>query len=175
MTTVGDLNRLVSEGEPFIAPVMIFRWDVSEMFDVRFTDDEWDDFVRAVEQTYIDEPHKAYLNIVTDLLKTIPHAKYPECVTWKSVDDWETEYRPYENWLVDNPSWSNGDNQGVMFETFGVEREFIDQQLEKHLWSYIGEGNGTTLVAGKVILPVPIGYLFTAKPWKDKGERVIVS
>jgi hypothetical protein len=94
---------------------------------------------------------------------------------WVSVDEWEAEYRPYENYLVDNPSWSNGDNQGCLFETYGVERAFVDAQPINHVWSYVDYGyEGLILVAGRSV-GTPIGYLITAKPWSNEYETVVVS
>lgn len=173
MTTIGDLKLFADEGAKFYAPIVYYRWDVEEEFEVSLTDEQWDALVDKLEMTHLDTPHRLYADVITAFLGEVKPKKLGE---WQSVDVWEAEYHPYENWLVDNPSWTSGDNQGCLFETFGVEAEFVAKQDERHVWSYVDADNGgTQLVTGCVTWTVPIGYLVTAKPWKSGHEFVVVS
>lgn len=167
MTSFADLKIWMPENETAIMPVVMFKADVEEAFDLKLSDDQWAIVVEKVED-YSDTVRETVFELVRNEVKFMRKQ-------WVSVDLWEAEYRPYENWLVDNPSWSNGDNQGCLFETFGVERAFVDAQPVNHVWSYIDTGyDGLIVVAGRAV-GTPIGYLVTAKPWSNEYETVVVS
>jgi hypothetical protein len=167
MTTLADLKLWMDENTTAIMPSVMFKCDVEEAFEMKLTDEQWDRVVANVEE-HLDDIRETVFELVRNEVKFMRKQ-------WVSVDSWEAEYHPYENWLVDNPSWSNGDNQGCLFETFGVEREFVNAQPINHVWTYLDDGlGGLILVAGRCV-GTPIGYLITAMPWSDPYETVVVS
>lgn len=167
MTTLGNLEVWLAKGEQAIMPSVFFKGDVEEAFEVKLTDEQWDTVVANVEE-HLDGVREAVFELIRNEVKFMRKQ-------WLSVDSWEAEYHPYENWLVENPSWSNDDNQGCLFETFGVEAEFVNAQPINHVWTYLDDGcGGVILVAGRCV-GTPIGYLVTAKPWTDPYETVVVS
>jgi hypothetical protein len=167
MTSLADLKLWLRVDEPAIMPSVMFKGDVEEAFDLKLTDEQWATVVERVESN-LDDVCETVFELVRNEVKFMGKQ-------WVSVDEWEAEYHPYENWLVESPSWSNGDNQGCLFETFGVEREFVDAQPINHVWSYVDYGyEGLILVAGRSV-GTPIGYLVTAKPWSNEYETVVVS
>jgi hypothetical protein len=167
MTSLADLKLWLHVDEPAIMPSVMFKGDVEEAFDLKLTDEQWATVVERVESN-LDDICETVFELVRNEVKFMGKQ-------WVSVDEWEAEYRPYENYLVDNPSWSNGDNQGCLFETYGVERAFVDAQPINHVWSYVDYGyEGLILVAGRSV-GTPIGYLITAKPWSNEYETVVVS
>jgi hypothetical protein len=167
MTTFADLKIWMPENETAIMPVVMFKADVEEAFELKLSDEQWATVVERIEN-YSDDVRETVFELVRNEVKFMRKQ-------WVSVDEWEAEYRPYENWLVENPSWSNGDNQGCLFETYGVEREFVDAQPANHVWSYVDNGyDGLLVVAGRSV-GTPIGYLITGKPWSNEYETVVVS
>lgn len=172
MTTVADLRLFAGDGAKFFSPITYYRWDVEEQFEVELTEQQWDDLVEKLESTYLELPNRLYADVIEEFLGEMKPKKLGE---WVSVDLWEAEYHPYQNWLVENPSWANDGEQGCLFETYGVEWEFIRRQDEHHVWSYVQEDDGgLVLLAGIVNHLNPIGFLVTAKPWKSVHEYVVV-
>jgi hypothetical protein len=167
MTSFADLKIWMPENEQAIMPVVMFKADVEESFEIKLSDEQWAEVVEKVESR-CDDIRETVFEQVRNEVKFMRKQ-------WVEVDLWEAEYHPYENWLVENPSWSNGDNQGCLFETFGVEAEFVNAQPINHVWTYLDNGcGGTMLVAGRCV-GTPIGYLITAMPWSDPYETVVVS
>lgn len=57
-----------------------------------------------------------------------------------SWEDFETKYVPVQNHIDDNASLD-----GVMFETFGEEQDYVNKiwsENPKRIWSYIDDGDG---------------------------------
>jgi hypothetical protein len=73
-----------------------------------------------------------------------------------SVESWEEEFQPIVNHLDANASWD-----GIMFETYGDELEFVRSQPEENVWTYMdGDGAGTIICAGYHFVN-RIGYFVT--------------
>jgi hypothetical protein len=71
------------------------------------------------------------------------------------IDDdmWFELFKPIKNPFDWNGSWD-----GHMFETFGVELEFVIHTPTTQVWTYIGADNGTTYLVSGFHLVNRIGY-----------------
>ena len=89
-------------------------------------------------------------------------------------DTWENTYKPKINHIDPEASWQVEDGGGRMFETYGAERDFVLEQDERYVWSYVDSDLGTCLVAGIPYGNV-IGYFVCEVPWDDADLVVVVS
>lgn len=91
-----------------------------------------------------------------------------------NVEEWEEKFKPVPNHLDDNASWQDSDGNGIMFETYGDEYEYVEQfKLERRVWSYRDdEYEGLILVSG--MAQNPIGYFITEVPWTDEDLNTII-
>lgn len=77
------------------------------------------------------------------------------------LDEWEDEYKPVQNHIKPDSSWS-----GTMFETYGEEEEYIYSLPEEFVWTWLEGDDGTYLSAGRAYIN-RLGYFVTEKPWTD--------
>lgn len=88
------------------------------------------------------------------------------------VDKWLADYRPVANHISDSSGWEiNG--KGIMFETYGEELDFVRQQPDNHVWTWVDGDEGTAIVAGMAFVN-RIGYFVTEKAWTNLSEVVEV-
>lgn len=93
-----------------------------------------------------------------------------------TVEQWETKYKPITNHLDPQASWqSDGDGTGIMFETYGAELAFVDENVDIDcVWTYgDGDDGGLYLTAGKSYVN-RIGYFVTEVPWENLSITVTV-
>lgn len=76
-------------------------------------------------------------------------------------------YKPIKNPVDNTPSWD-----GCMFETFGVEHEFVMAQDPNHIWSIV-ESDGNIEVTNGYHYVNAIGYLISEVASPD--DFVVVS
>ena len=57
-----------------------------------------------------------------------------------SFEDWEYRYKPVKNHLDDNASFQDEHGNGIMFETFGDELEYVQATDNHYIWTY-GDGD----------------------------------
>ena len=91
-----------------------------------------------------------------------------------TMDEWETQFKPINNHLGDNPSFQDENGVGIMFETYGEELDYIDSCDEHNVWTYVDSDLGTEILAGKYLVN-RIGYFVTEKAWDDVNVTVLVS
>lgn len=86
----------------------------------------------------------------------------------KELDYFEfvDEYQPIENHIDMNAAFD-----GMMFETYGNELEFVRSQNEKKIWTILEGDEGETLICPGYHLVNRIGYMITKK---DSSEDVMV-
>ena len=88
-----------------------------------------------------------------------------------SFEDWEYRYKPVINHIGDNPSFQNEKGEGIMFETYGDELDYVLElanQVPNHVWTYIDGDDGTYVTNGYHLVN-RIGYFITQVPYDDKG------
>jgi len=77
-------------------------------------------------------------------------------------DAWCDEYKPITNHIYTNASFD-----GLMFETYGEEYEFVKAQNENRIWMYgDGDDGGTYIWSGWGFVN-RIGYFISDKPFAD--------
>lgn len=72
---------------------------------------------------------------------------------------WEQTFKPIQNHLDDNASLD-----GVMFETYGDELEFVKSQPDANIWTYCDDGENGWLVNGFHLVN-RLGYVVTETPY----------
>ena len=78
-----------------------------------------------------------------------------------TIDEWEKHFKPVVNHLDSNASWQDENGNGIMFETYGDELEFVRSQPNENIWTYMdGDGAGTIICAGYHFVN-RIGYFVT--------------
>ena len=78
-----------------------------------------------------------------------------------TYDDFVETYRPIQNHIDTNASFD-----GMMFETFGDERDFVREQDPNTIWTLIEEDGDLFVSAGWHFVN-RLGYFITAVPWTD--------
>lgn len=90
----------------------------------------------------------------------------------KEVDQWISTYKPIANHLNDNSGWIINE-KAIMFETYGEELDFVRNQPDNHVWTWIDGDEGTAIVAGMAYVN-RIGYFVTEVAWSDISSEVMV-
>ena len=57
-----------------------------------------------------------------------------------TFEEWEVAYKPITNHIDKNASFQDENGNGLMFETYGDEVEFVKAQDENRIWMY-GDGD----------------------------------
>jgi len=93
-----------------------------------------------------------------------------------SLSEWEAQFKPYTNHLDSNASFQNDNDEGIMFETYGDELEFVYSHANKFIWTYIDTEDGGTAIVDGYHLVNRIGYFLTRVAWEDSmGYEIAVS
>ena len=81
-----------------------------------------------------------------------------------SFDEWLKTYKPIANHLDENASFQNENDEGIMFETYGDEVEFVKSQDPAKIWMYgDGDDGGGYIWSGWHFVN-RIGYFITEVP-----------
>jgi hypothetical protein len=88
-----------------------------------------------------------------------------------NVQEWETKYKPTINKFDSNASWQDDNGNGIMFETYDIELEWLKTQPNENVWTYMDSDDGYLLTAGYHVVN-RIGYFITEVPW-DNQDIVI--
>ena len=75
-----------------------------------------------------------------------------------SNEEWYNTYNPMVNHL--------NDDNGIAFETYGDEEDYVRQQDDRHVWTEMDGDNGVYIVNGMHFVN-RIQYYITNKPWTD--------
>jgi len=81
-----------------------------------------------------------------------------------TIEQWDMKYMPINNPLNENASWD-----GALFETYGDELEFVQEQDEHNVWTFVDSDLGTSLLSGYYVVN-RIGYLVTKNRWEEYCE-----
>ena len=92
-------------------------------------------------------------------------------LTALTFSQWEAKYKPKANHLVEGASFQDEDGVGIMFETYGVEVDYVKTNSHKHIWTYIDEDGEGYIIAGWHLFN-RIGYFVTTEPWTDEWESI---
>lgn len=78
---------------------------------------------------------------------------------------WDT-FKPIKNHLDDNASLD-----GMMFETYGQELEFVKSQPDNLIWTYCDDGE-TAFISSGYHLVNRLGYLIASEPFNGDYENI---
>lgn len=85
-------------------------------------------------------------------------------------DEWLKTYKPIYNHIEPNASFQDETGQGIMFETYGDEVEFVKSQDPAKIWTYgDGDDGGGYIWAGWSFIN-RIGYFITEVPCPPDTE-----
>jgi hypothetical protein len=90
-----------------------------------------------------------------------------------NFEEWLYKYKPIENNLVDDASFQDENGKGIMFETYGIELEYVLKiaNSDKHnqVWTYVDGDDGTYVTNGYHLVN-RIGYFISSVPYDDSKE-----
>jgi hypothetical protein len=90
-----------------------------------------------------------------------------------TMEEWEATYKPIPNNIDKNASFQNETGQGIMFETYGAELEFVKKADPKHIWTYGDGDDGGSYIWNGFHFINRLGYFITELPAPDEEECVI--
>jgi len=82
-----------------------------------------------------------------------------------TMEEWEATYKPITNHIDSNASFQNEDGQGIMFETYGAELEFVKQQNPLCVWTYGDGDDGGSYIWNGYHFVNRLGYFVTEVPF----------
>jgi hypothetical protein len=88
----------------------------------------------------------------------------PNSFIQMDFDTWCEAYKPIVNHLDENASFQSDNGNGIMFETYGVEVEFVKSQSPANIWMYGSGDDGGTYVWNGWGFVNRLGYFITEVP-----------
>lgn len=85
-----------------------------------------------------------------------------------NVTEWDEKYKPITNHLDEHASFN-----GVMFETYGEELEFVKTHQNKYIWTYLDGDDGDPLIVAGFHLFNRIGYFVTENEWDEHDDTTV--
>lgn len=83
------------------------------------------------------------------------------------MDTWETIFKPQTNTIDPNASFQNEDGEGIMFETFGEELEYVQATDNHYIWTYGDGDDGGGYIWNGYHYINRLGYFISTVPWED--------
>jgi hypothetical protein len=84
-----------------------------------------------------------------------------------TMEEWEATYKPIYNHIDKNASFQDESGQGIMFETYGDEVEFVKSQSPANIWMYGSGDDGGTYIWNGWGFVNRLGYFITEVPCPD--------
>ena len=84
-----------------------------------------------------------------------------------SFDEWVEEFKPVQNHIDDNASID-----GLMFETYGKELDYVRAQDINRIWTFI-ECDGVFCVSEGMHIVNRLGYAITEIPYAENTFYII--
>jgi hypothetical protein len=81
-----------------------------------------------------------------------------------TFEEWEATYKPIFNHIDRNASFQDEDGNGLMFETYGDEVEFVKSQSPDKIWMYGDGDDGGSYIWNGWHIVNRIGYFVTEVP-----------
>jgi hypothetical protein len=81
-----------------------------------------------------------------------------------TMEEWEATYKPIYNHIDSNASFQDESGQGIMFETYGDEVEFVKKQDPSKIWMYGSGDDGGTFIWNGWGFVNRLGYFVTEVP-----------
>ena len=91
-----------------------------------------------------------------------------------TMEEWEATYKPIKNHIVENASFQDESGQGIMFETYGSEIEFVRNYPNPLcIWTYGDGDDGGSYIWNGYHFVNRLGYFITEVPAPSEEECVI--
>lgn len=90
-----------------------------------------------------------------------------------TMEEWEATYKPIPNNIDKNASFQNDSGQGIMFETYGAEYEFVKKANPLHVWTYGDGDDGGSYIWNGFHFINRLGYFITEVPAPTEEECII--
>lgn len=87
-----------------------------------------------------------------------------------NFEQWEKTFKPKFNHLDNNASFQDENGNGIMFETYGKEFEYVKEQDPRYVWTY-GDEDGSYIIAGRRFVN-RLGYFVCEIPWSNEWETI---
>jgi hypothetical protein len=81
-----------------------------------------------------------------------------------TMDEWEATYKPIYNHIDKNASFQDESGNGIMFETYGEEVDFVKSQSPANIWMYGSGDDGGTYIWNGWGFVNRLGYFVTEVP-----------
>ena len=95
---------------------------------------------------------------------TTPQVYTPVSMT---QEEWLEKYKPQVNHLDPDASWQDENGNGIMYETFGAEVQYVYDQDPLKVWTYMDGDDGGTYLSNGCALVNRIGYFVCAVPYAE--------
>lgn len=92
-----------------------------------------------------------------------------------TFEEWKAKYNPIYNHLDTNASFQDESGNGIMFETYKEELEFVRKQEPHTIWTFHHGDNNCSYISSGYHLFNRLGYFITANPWNDGEDIQIVT
>jgi hypothetical protein len=86
-----------------------------------------------------------------------------------TFEEWQGRYDPIKNMIADGESAFDG----VMFETFGPEVDFVRAHRDSRVWTLVETENGNAIINGFHYVN-RIGYFVTRNPYIETAPVEVV-
>jgi hypothetical protein len=84
-----------------------------------------------------------------------------------TFDEWVDQYRPVVNQFDPNASFQDESGNGIMFETYGDEIDFVKKQDHSTIWMYGSGDDGGLYIWNGWGFVNRLGYFITEVPCPD--------
>lgn len=82
-----------------------------------------------------------------------------------TMEEWEATYKPIKNHIDKNASFQDESGQGIMFETYGEEYNFVNSQQDPAcIWTYGDGDDGGSYIWNGYHYINRLGYFITEVP-----------
>jgi hypothetical protein len=82
-------------------------------------------------------------------------------------EEWIQKYQPQVNHLDPDASWQDENGNGIMYETFGAEKDYVYDQDPLKVWTYMDADDGGTVLTNGCAVINRIGYFVCAVPYAE--------
>jgi hypothetical protein len=87
------------------------------------------------------------------------------------METWENTYEPIQNHISNNASFQDKQGNGIMFETYGVDLDYVSTYPQEHVWTLI-ESDGELFIESGYYWINRLGYFLTRKSHGHKSMLV---
>lgn len=91
-----------------------------------------------------------------------------------NMQEWEEMFHPITNHLDENASFQNENGEGIMFETYAEEYDYVSEQDPRCVWTYHHGDENSTYISNGMRFVNRLGYFVTDVPCPEDTEVFVV-